>query len=632
MTIGLGPIGASAISAGIVSGGGDVDGPILLPLRLEVQAAAVIVLPLRLAIGATGEPIALPLRLQLIDDAYLGGLDGAGGWPSAPSGHWRPVVTLGGDDISDCLVGEIVVQHADNEARTAEFEFRPAAALQPMELLGRRVQVWFAQRGAAGEPQAAQLVFTGLVERPTINLQSSLIHCACHDQLQEVFVNTPRSWIDANVGGRWRAEVSGEPVDNWEYLQARLESVGKSIALDEQQQPRVLPWRDGLALETVREADILEDSLSVDLPSRDELRTRVRCRLQYRFERLRGRGAVASYFQPPAFFINAGQTRLWLTTAMVKESAEAVRGWDVQSLRVENPLPATYPLTVDPGDGFYTIPASVAPDLAVGFELHASTLWTQSLTEDYAVDLVLPDLEEQLGQIGEEIGATMEVPFDVREWGVDPTVQPVLPVPLAGDVIQPWKPTGAQDVDRDEVLVTLLDRGWVRLWRASRSGRVRFGLPLRPNLWLSHVVAVETAGLRARGKVIEIEHRMNAETGEALTSVTLAVGLPGDEGVSHPSWALPSAPSPDDVRGAQAYSFEVGTFVGGELDSLPFNEDVMIGFSTNRERPPLLAENFYPHQLSIKAPDIEARDRDPVELLATATIATAIPTDLLELP
>lgn len=631
MTIGLAPIGLGAIGAGVGASGGEEDGPIDLPLRLEVTASPGIDLPLRLAVATTGAAIALPVRLQLIDGAFLGGLNGAGGWPSAPTGQWRPVVTLSGDDISDRIVGEIIVQHADGEARIAEFAFRPVGVLQPMELVGRRVAIWFAQRGSAGEPQAAQRIFTGVVQRPTINMQTGLVSCSCHDQLQEVMANTPREWIDANVGGRWREEIGGEPADNWEYLQARILSVGKSVALDEQQLPRIIAWKDGLRAETVREADVIDNTLSVDLPSRDEIRTRVRCRMQYRFARLRGRGAVASYSQTPAFFINGGQTRLWLTTAMVKEAAESIRGWDIQSLNIENPLPASYPLGVDPEAGFYLIPTSIAPDLALGFQLRASTLWTQDLTQDFSVDLTLPGLEAELGVISEEIGASLEVPFDVREWGIDPTVQPVLSVPLAGDVIQPWQPAGQQESDRDEVLRTLLDQAWVRLWSASRSGRVRFAIPLRPNLWLDNEVTVTTARLNARGKVVEIEHRMDVDSGEAITSATLAVGLPGATAVAHPTWTLPAAPVPDDVRGPEAYSFEIGTFVGGEIGSVPFDEETMIGFSTNRERPPLLAENFYPHQLSMRAPDIEARDRDPINLEVAATIETAIPTDLLEL-
>lgn len=629
MTIGASAIGAEAIGAGPASSDG---GPLELLLRLEVQVSAPIALALRLSVGEAGAAADLPLSLVVIDDAYLGGLDGAGGWPSAPSGRWRPIVTLEGDDISDRVTGEIVVQHADSEARTANFVFRPASVIQPMAIIGRRVRIWFAQRGTSGEPQAAQLIFTGVIERPSVNIQSGQVSCDCHDQMQEVFANTPRAWIDANVGGRWRAEVSGEAGDSWEYLQARLASVGRSAALDAQQQPRVLPWAGSdLRAETVKEADILDNTLIVDLPSRDELRTRIRCRLDYRFERLRGRGAVASYHQSPAFFINGGQPLLWMTTAMVNSAVEGLRDWDIQSVQIENPLPATYPLGPGEFDGFYTIAPAQAVDLAIGFEVRVATRWTQTLTESYTVDLVLPELESQVGPISEEIGATMEVPFNVREWGDDPSVEPVLNVPLQGDVIQAWKPPGSQNTDRDEVLRTLLDQAWVRLWSASRSGRVRFAIPLRPNLWLDNLVTVDTARLQARGKVVELEHRMDTESGEAITSAVLAVGMPGDQEASHPTWTLPAVAAPQDERGPQAYSFEVGTFVGGLVDSPPFDAETMIGFSTNRNTPSLLATNFYPHQLSMKAPDVDALDRDPLELPVSSVIETAIPLDLLEL-
>lgn len=611
-----------------------IGGSITAPLRLEVQASAALTAGLRMQVGVTGAALSLPARLSVIADGVLGGLNGAGGWPSAPLGRWRSVVMLDGVDVSAQTVGEIVIQHADNEARTMQFSFRPATVLQPMSIIGRRVQAYFAQLGDSGEALAAQLMFTGILETPTINMQSGVISCSCHDQMQEIFANTPRAWIDANVGGRWREEVSGEAADNFDYLEARRLSVPVSIALDVQQQPVVLPWRDGLAAETIQAADMLDNTLSVDLPSRDELRTRITCRLQYRFERLRGRAVVAQYANGLQFYIGAGAleaSKLWLTTAMVKQSVEGLRGWTVESLAIENPTPGTYDRGPAPGDGVYVISPSVAPDLALGFEAKCSTRWQQTVTQDYTVDVVLPSLEASIGRVVEEIGATFDVPFDVRDWGTDDTVLPVLTLPTVGDVVQEWKPVGQQDADRDEVLRTLLDQAWVKLWDSSRSGRVRFALPLRPNLWLNNFVTVATASLNASGKVVEIEHRMDPETGEAITTAAIAVGLPGATGASLPTWTLPATPAIDDTRPPETYSFEIGTFVGGDGASVPFDEETMIGFSTNQESPDLIATNFYPHQLSIRAPDVEALDRDPLELEAVVEIATSIPTDLLEL-
>lgn len=604
--------------------------PIGLPVRLEVQTAVPISLVTRLQIGETGPAIALPSRLSLVPDAVLGGLSGAGGWPSAPGGDWMAVVSLAGADISDDLVGQVVVQFADNEARTAEFSFLPPTVLQPMGIVGQRVQIAFAQRDTSGAPVAAQVIFTGVVETPTINMQTGVIYCTCHDQLQEVFANTSRSWIDANLGGRWREEISGEPADNWDYLEARRQSVPSSVALDAFQQPRVLGWRSGLTEVNVQAADMLDGTLAVDLPSRDDLRTRITVSFEYRFERLRGRGVTAAYSNPIAFYIS-DPSKLWLTSAMVKEAAEGVSGWSIDSLLIENPNPGSYWRGASIEDGVYVIPPEVAPDLALGFSARYHARWQQTLTQAYTVELVLPALEAQIGRVAETVSATMDVPFEAQDWAMDASVLPALAIPTVGDVVSTWQPAGSDNAARDEVLRTLLDQAWVKLWGASRSGRVRFVIPLRPNMWLDNLVTVQTGSLNARGKVVEGEHRMDTETGEAVTTVALAVGLPGDTAASMPTWSLPTVPALSEERPPATYSFDIGTHVGGLLTSPPWDEAAMVGFATNVELPNALAENFYPHQLSIKAPDVIAEDRDPLTQAVAQTVETTIPTDLLEL-
>ena len=57
----------------------------------------------------------------------------------------------------------------------------------------------------------------------------------------------------------------------------------------------------------------------------------------------------------------------------------------------------------------------------------------------------------------------------------------------------------------------------------------------------------------------------------------------------------------------------------------------MVGFSTNVQGAEDPALEYYPHQLSIKAPDIAAEERDPQTRPATARIDVSVPTDLLEI-
>lgn len=579
--------------------------------------------------------LAWPVRI--IAASAVGGLDGAGGWSAAPSGRWTPVVVLDGNSINP--LSPVTIDQADNAASTAEFAFRPSSPLQPMSLTGRPVRIAFAERGPAGEVINAQTMFTGVVDVPSIDIATGVITCSCTDQLQEIISNTPRDWIDANIGGRWRAEVSGEPADNWDYCEARRASVPVSIALDALQQARVIPWRGpGLRSYTVRQADMLE-GLSVQLPSRTDLRTRITCRLQYQYTALRARGAQAVYVQPLSFFVYQifGEIygRLWLTRPLVMNAVADVSGWQLSgSVHIENPRPQTI-FASGVGAGGYTITRDVATDYVLSFRANFRQRWQQTVTEDYTVTLVAPALEAQIGQVSEEIGATLTAEFDQPDWQTDDTVEPVIIAPTVGDVIQPWQPGGSAPSDRNDCMRTLLDRAWVRLYDASRSGRVQFSLPLRPDLWLDTWLQIETDRLRAAGKTVALRHVMDPDTGSAVTDITVAVGLPGSTDATLPSWTLPAAPEDDYTPPIDAYSFEIGTYVGGEPLSPPFDEETMIGFCTNDANQLTDAEkdarNWYPHKLSMRPPALAAEDRDPRILPAQATIETVIPTDTLEI-
>lgn len=607
--------------------------PIGLPVRLSVSAPPAIALPLRLAVATGGAALSLPVRLSVLDASVVGGLDGAGAWAAAPDGKWRAHVWLGDTDISDRITGPVRVTHADNGAATAEFAFLPAGILQPMTIIGQRVRVAFAQASGAN----AQTLFTGVVDVPSIDVQTGLVECSCKDQAQEVWANTPRETIDALVGGRWHVAVSGEPEDNFAYLEERIKSVGKSWAINPLGQVRIIPWRGLARTVTVRQADVIDGSISIALPSRDQLRTRIVCRMQYRYTLLRSRGARLQWSQPLEFFqprymfdTQLKPSYLLCTRPMVEQATEGVSGWDMVSREITSPPWGTWNVGTELDPFLWTITATVAPTLAIAVQADYSTRWQQSITEDYAVEVVWSALESQMpAPITEEIGASLEAEFDARDWGTDSSVEPALPATL-GDYAMPWQPAGADTSARDEAMRTLLDRAWVRLWDASRSGRVRFDLPCRPDLWLDVGVTLETDRVRASGKAVEVQHVLDMESGEATTSVAVAVGMPGATDAALPDWTLPATPADDYTPPVSAYSFECGTFVGGLPDSPPYDESAMVGFLTNAEGADGANEQ-YPHSFRVRDPGLAAEDRDPRELASAATMVVTIPTDTLEI-
>lgn len=661
MSIGLSPIGLAAIGASAASGGAPEpeDEFVTTLWPITVEPAPIVVTPWPVAVQpapveriVTAWPItvatpavisaAWPVRVLPAD--VVGGLDGAAAWAAAPSGRWSALVTVGADDVSARLVGPVRVSVAADAARVAEIAWLPVAALAPLALVGQRVSIAFAELGGS-----VQLLFSGVIDVPSVDLATGTISCRCTDQAQEIWSATSRAVIDDLVGGRWHPAL-GDPDENFDYLEERIQSVGASWALDVRQQPRVLPWRSPARTLTVRTADTIDGSLSVDLPSRDQLRTRIVCRLQYRYPLLRYRGVQAQYRQSLAFFLpwysqltgeELQPPRLWLTTSMVEGAAGSLPGFELSRLDIEHPDPDTY-TTRRPfygtvprgavGGAYYIIRPDVAPTLALGFSARYATRWLQSITEDYTVTVVWPEMEAQLGNpVKEEVGATLDAEFDQPEWGVDPSVSPRIPGAVGvGDAYLSWQPEGAGASDRDELLRTLLDRAWVRLWSASRTGRVSFSLPCRPDLWLDTAIQLETSRLRALGPIVEITHTLDPSAGSAVSDVTLAIGMPGNTSAAHPEWPLPAAPSDSYRPPLSAYSCRIGTYVGGNAAALPFDDETMIGFSTNDEGDMPGAE-YYPHQLRIKAPDLAAEDRDPRELHATTEIAVAVPTDLLEI-
>lgn len=607
--------------------------PVVLSLPIAHQVVAggePIRLPIKHAVSPSYS-VALPVSHSVISAAAVGGLAGSGGWPAAPSGAWRVVVVLGDADVSARLVGPVTVSRRDNDAAEAQFAFSPAAAIAPMDLIGQRVRVAFAEL-VGGMQVNAQALFTGVLETPTVELHTGVVSCQCHDQLQEVVAATGREWIDAAVGGRWAEAVSGAPEDNWDYLQERIASVPMSFALDRLQQLRIVPWRgSGLVVRSLHVQDPVDASLSVTLPSRSDLRTRTTVRCQYRYTRRRGRGATAAWAQSLRWFTGYNSSaspwlsKQWLTVSMIDSALSSVRGWELRgTIDIERPPAGVHPLGPAETDGGYVIRKDVAAELALGFAAAYTAEWTQTVTEDYTVTVILPDLEAAIGQVGEEVGATLQAAFDA-EAVVD------LAIPVSGDTSVAWQPDGFDVAARDNVLHTLCDRAWVAMYAASRAGRVRWKMPLRPDLWLDWWFELNTPWLNANGKVVEVRHVLDPDAGSALTEVAVAVGLPGNADAALPAWSLPAVAWPDESRPAAAYSFDVGTFVGGEVGALPDDES-WNGFVTNVERGVELDQyNWYSRRLAIKAPDIDAADRDPLEVFAEATIDTAIPTSLLEI-
>jgi hypothetical protein len=345
--------------------------------------------------------------VDIISAAAVGGLSGAGGWPAAPSRRWQAIVTLGGVDISSQIRGPVEVTHQRRAASIATFSIRPPAAMLPTALIGRAVTIAHAERTSGG-PVNVQMLFSGIVQDPSIDLTTGIVSCLCSDKLQEAVAAMTRNQIDAVIGGRWHSAVFGEAADNREYAEQRIQTVPADYALDVSGQLRRLDWY-GPALRpaTVELADHFSDTLTLQLPTRDAMVTRCTVKAEYRYPRRWVRGATAQYAQYLTFFLPyelAGEiqpSKLWLTTALIEGATSSVPGWTrIGNPAVVNPTPGVYNMgtILDPIP--YTIREQLAPSLALSFRADFGCRWVQTVTEYYEIDVVSPDLEALIGHPG----------------------------------------------------------------------------------------------------------------------------------------------------------------------------------------------------------------------------------------
>lgn len=553
-----------------------------------------------------------------------------------PSGRWTPVVIVDGQDVSSKVVGTVKVRHARREAAIAEFVLsRPD--LNPMGLPGRAVSIALAERTSIG-PANPQVIFTGIVQAPTVDIESGDVGLLCSDMLQEGVAAMSRGQIDAVIGGRWHQAFFGEPADNREYLEQRVRTVPADYARSIDGRVVKLPWWGAdLRPASVRLQDYFSSTLNLTLPTRDEMVTRCVVRCEYRYTRMWGRGATVQYAQPLSFFLpymvlgEVVPSKQWLTRALVEGATTSVDGWRrLGPASIVSPAAQTININNELSPVMYNIPADVAPALALSFTALMATRWTQTVTEQFELTVISPDLESLIGRpVLSQIGATLHADFDLADWATDVSIPPLrldgsVTIP-PGDLIIPYHPSGATPADRDALLLTMLDVARCdRVMQSARSGRVRFEMPVRPDMWLDRFVSVDSGSVRAAGPVESIEHSMDTASGDATSRVALAVGLHGDCAPADPSWSWPAPQDTTPPAQLADYSFRIGTYVGGHPTSEPFDPHEMVGFVTNYE---WAAEDveYYEYGLEIESPRVAAGVRDPINFPSRAQIDIEIP-------
>ena len=603
------------------------------------------------------------------------------GPPAGPSSAaalaWRPVIRLGGVDVSARLTGSIEIEIEENAARIASFALAPVAGAVPItDWVGKPVEIDFADRLPDGSAANPVRLFGGLVEVPEYELASGVTRFSCTDLLQESLDNAPRADIDTLLGGRWSAAVSGEAATAWDYAQAQLLSLPAALDLDAWRSPRLTPWAAKAAADVVLgPGDIVDGSAAVRFASRSSLRNSREVTFQYRYPLLKKRGIVRGYTYPFELGSVVSNGYDIPTRDMVRQALDGT-GWELAGEINFAPVPGVpagvavgegavvtgkvyvplfgIPVVTDDGHtAFWSVAQDVADQLCFGYVARLCKRWAQTVDEVYTLTVAAPASVVQLGTIADEAQAALENSFDTSAWEAGPPAAsggnvlawgaiqngplPEVPDPYIGEAAMPYAGDPATDrAAADHAIATLIDQARAAILGSHRLNAVEAELPIAPHLDVVHTVRVDTPALLAQGKLRRVRHVMDLESGRAVTAIELALsrteatGLQTDTPVAVP--VPPPAPELPPPEGPGAV---IATWIGRSVDTpsaLPSNAT---GFFTNLSNTFSPAYNAaaetYPVQLIVEAPEIEAEARDNREVPIAASYEVAIPEDLLTL-
>lgn len=601
------------------AGAGPVSVVLSAPLSVAVvpRPSVVVSAPLRVQV-AVARTLRGSLPVVVLGPSVLGGLDGTtaspGGWSAAPSGAWCAVVRIDDVDYSQRLTGRLVVRSEEDAARVAELEIHPGAPMQPLQLIGKSVAIYFAELRSSA-PFAPQLIFTGFVDRAGVDVASGVLSLYCTDRAQYLFDRMGRSKILRAMGAKYHPHVNGDPESGYEFLREVMRAERAAWALNSARAPVRIDWSDASAPVIVRDADVIDGSISISLPNGEGVLSDAEILVELRFPVLRERTARARWAIDMSTLMNAGQDGAsvrWPLESMIVGAFEGVADWQlVGKITVTHPPSGV--VWSSPTSGVFFIGDEAAAALALGCDAKYRRRWVCDSTHSHKVKVVVlqnralnPTAQETLLR-----GASLVSELPDPEWASDLSIGPIPSGGLPAERWQRWYSAGATKDDFDTVLSICRGQAAKELFGSARTARVAFSLPCRPSVWLGAQIRLDVARVLAQGQVCAVEHEMDFGAGFALTHLELAVMPPVDVGAAPDArgGGTDAAQPPDAAL--SAFSFEVGgPYIGGKQHSPPWSED-NIGFSTNSQLIYPGAE-MYPYAFSMRSPELSALDVAPI--------------------
>lgn len=583
--------------------------------------------------------------------------------PSASDAiKWQAVVTLDGSTVQD-LVGVITMEAGEGESRIASFQARPASGvLDLLTWLGSPVTIDYLD-----DKGNYRRRFTGTVDEPVYDITRNVATFNCVSSRRDLLNAKTRTQIDLGIGGYYSTYISDPDLAIAEYAEERLKTVDATYDMDEFNTFRKVPFAAKATPDyTYTESDILNESLSFQLTSRDQLVNQITINFDYRYPRLRhrertyfwdflaprrGHGSWGGFLQRPTSLCPraAIETAINGTSWLLKGTPTytglpdagyyrlpngSTSGWSPRTQSLKFQRDADGNLILDSNDQPIQdtrTETNVQNVYAIDAEWTMAKRFAQTITEAYQVTIKATQSVAQYGVVEREESRGIRANYDTSQWE-EYTVYsaPIGSLSPNGDYITDV--TGVEDGSRADFnnawnTVEAMTRREIK--ETHRANYVDFALLLDPRLDLRHTVYVNTGVIQARGKIARIIERMDIDEGSAIQEIRLAISkstgaAPSDSGIAPPA----AATTTDQT--VNAGTKLLYNHFGNSYDS-PALDGTESGFICNYRFVDKFSTQiqFYPTKFVVDGEQVSEAERDERIVESVQTKEIAIPDELL---
>ena len=481
-----------------------------------------------------------------------------------PATFFSVRVLLDGDDVSDDVIGDLVVEAEEGAARVADFTMKPAPLTEVFVpgFVGKPVVISFGDF-SSGTLTNEVVLFTGKVDRPAVDLDARVINFRCTDDLQGVVSAMSVAAINTLIGGYYSSAVFDAGASRWGYANDRLSTVAAAMDISPTGTLRLTDWAaKSTADMEFYEESLLDGSLAIDIAERAAMTNQIDLVFSYRFPRIKSEGYACVYDALDGIPYGWGgyvNQNLAVPTRDLVRSAIESSGGSIESITYDA-LPTSATIIYGPGGveaGVWIPNPATDPLLCTGWNAVVSFGYSQEIEEVHEITIAAPLSIAEIGAIREGMSGALQGEYpDISAAETSVTlyqnkitgIPPVDTAPVVVGMTNSVDVALSTDTNRaaaDSAMETLIAVAKARIAAAHRSNLVSAEVPLDGAIDLDKTVRVGTAHVDATGKVRRLVHTINSDSGRATTRFDLAISSIAGVGITHPGDPITAPPGTD---------------------------------------------------------------------------------------